>query len=207
VRERAVSLIEEDVAESVRFIRTAVGRLAAIIDGLLRLSRAGRVEYRIQPLPLARILQRIVDAMQVTIASAGAEVRIGPLPDVAGDALAIEQLFANLIGNALAYARPGTPARIDVAVENDLARDSRFTVIRVSDNGLGIPAGHLEKVFQPLQRLHPGVGRGEGMGLAIVRRIIERHDGRVWVRSEVGVGTTFYVELPRSREGESADAA
>ncbi len=207
VRAQAGILIEQDVAESVRFIRTAVGRIASIIDGLLRLSRAGRVEYRTQRLSLDSVLQRIVDAMQATIASAGAEVRISPLPEVAGDALAIEQLFANLLGNALAYARAGVPARIEVTADDDLARSPRFTVVRVRDNGLGIPEAQLDKVFQPLQRLHPGVGRGEGMGLAIVRRIVERHDGRVWVQSEVGAGTTFYVELPRPMQGESADAA
>ena len=79
-------------------------------------------------------------------------------------------------------------------------------MIRVTDNGLGIPEAHLDKVFQPLQRLHAGVGRGEGMGLAIVKRIVERHEGRVWVRSETGVGTTFYVELPRDMATESPNA-
>ena len=207
VRRKALPLIEDDVGESVRFIRTAVGRLAAIIDGLLRLSRAGRVEYRIQPLELDRIVQRIVDAMQSTLAAAQGEVTVGQLPTVAGDALALEQLFANLIGNAVAYARPGVPARIDLAVEDDLARDPRYTVIRVSDNGLGIPEAHLDQVFQPLQRVHPGVGRGEGMGLAIVRRIVERHGGRVWVRSQVGAGTTFYVELPRQPVEGAADVS
>jgi signal transduction histidine kinase/CHASE3 domain sensor protein len=207
VRRKALPLIEDDVAESVRFIRTAVGRLAAIIDGLLRLSRAGRVEYRIQHLDLDRIVHRIVDAMQATLTAARAEVTFGGLPTVAGDALAIEQLFANLIGNAVAYARPGVPARVELATEDDLAREPRFTVVRVSDNGLGIPEAHLDQVFKPLQRVHPGVGRGEGMGLAIVRRIVERHDGRVWVRSQVGTGTTFYVELPRQPMEGAADVS
>jgi signal transduction histidine kinase/CHASE3 domain sensor protein len=207
VRRKALPLIEDDVAESVRFIRTAVGRLAAIIDGLLRLSRAGRVEYRIQQLELGRIVQRIVDAMQSTLGASQGEVTFDPLPTVAGDALALEQLFANLIGNAVAYARPGVPARINLAVEDDLARDPRYTVVRVSDNGLGIPEAHLDQVFQPLQRVHPGVGRGEGMGLAIVRRIVERHGGRVWVRSQVGAGTTFYVELPRQPVEGAADVS
>ena len=197
VRDRVLPLIESDVAESIRFIRTAVGRLAAIIDGLLRLSRAGRVEYRAQELALDRVVRRVVDAMHASLSDAGGEVRVAPLPRVSGDALAVEQLFANLLGNALAYARPGVAPRIEVHAEDDLASAPAFTVIRVSDNGLGIAEAHLEKVFKPLQRLHPGVGTGEGMGLAIVRRIVERHGGRIWVRSRVGAGTTFYVELPR----------
>ena len=207
LRRKAMPLIEDDVTESVRFIRTAVGRLAAIIDGLLRLSRAGRVEYRIQSLDLDRIVQRIVDAMQATLGEVKGEVTFAGLPTVAGDALALEQLLANLIGNAVAYARPDVPPRIELAVEPDLARDARFTVIRVSDNGLGIPEAHLDQVFQPLRRVHPGVGRGEGMGLAIVRRIVERHQGRVWVRSQVGAGTSFFIELPLQPVEGAADVS
>lgn len=207
LRERALPLIDADMTESVHFIRTAVGRLAGIIDGLLRLSRAGRVEYRTEVVALDRIVQRIVDAMHATLAEAHAEVRVETLPPVSGDALAMEQLFANLIGNAVAYARPGVPPLIEVAVADDLARTDEFTVIRVSDNGLGIPEAHFEKVFHPLQRVHPGVARGEGMGLAIVRRIVERHRGRVWIRSVLDAGTTFYVELPRQPEEAAPHAS
>ncbi|MGV3517000.1 CHASE3 domain-containing protein [Luteitalea sp.] len=207
LRQRARLVLDGDVAESTHYIGVAVSRLAAIIDGLLRLSRAGRVEYRPQPLDLSVIVERVIDAMRATLTAAGGEIRHATLPVVTGDALAVEQLFANLIGNALAYARPGVPPRVEIAAADDLARSPRFTVVRISDNGLGIPAPHLDQVFQPLQRLHPGVGRGEGMGLAIVKRIVERHDGRVWVRSEVGVGTTFHVELPRESPEASSHAA
>lgn len=200
VRDRALPLIDTEMAESIHFIRTAVGRLAGIIEGLLRLSRAGRVEYRLDDIPLDPIVGRVVDAMHVSISEAGAEVKLAPLPMVRADALAMEQLFANLIGNAVAYARPGVPSRVEVACADHLARAPGFTVIGVSDNGLGIPEAHLEKVFQPLQRVHPGVGHGQGMGLAIVKRIVERHAGRIWIRSTVGAGTTFYVELPRNGE-------
>ncbi|BCS31310.1 hypothetical protein TBR22_A05100 [Luteitalea sp. TBR-22] len=203
VRSRAAAILEDDVAAPVRFIRTAVGRLSGIIDGLLRLSRAGRVEYQPSPLSLAPLVSRIAESMQATLAETGGQVRVSALPVVHGDPLAIEQVFANLIGNAVAYARPGVPVRIDVAAEDDLASSDAFTVIRVSDNGRGIAEAHAEQAFQPLQRLHPGVGHGEGMGLAIVRRVVERHGGRVWLRSEVGAGTTFYVELPRAMEGDA----
>ncbi len=206
-RASARRILDEDVSQSLHFIRVAVGRLAAIIDGLLRLSRAGRVEYRIQPLALDRIAQRVVDAMHSTLAASGGSVAVGPLPRVLGDPLAVEQLFANLIGNAVAYGRPDQPPRVEVAREDGKAGGPGYTVVRVSDNGLGIPESQLEKVFQPLQRLHPGVGRGEGMGLAIVKRIVERHDGRVWVESTIGSGSTFYVELPTDTSGAPADAA
>lgn len=207
VRARAGALVEHDMTECITFIRTAVGRLDTIIDGLLRLSRAGRVEYRMRPLALGPLVARIVDAMHSTAATTGARITVGTLPVVVGDALAVEQIFANLVGNALTYVSPHRPPVIDVAAEPQLASRAAATVIRVRDNGLGIPEAHVPKAFQPLQRLHPGVGRGEGMGLAIVRRIAERHQGRVWVESRVGEGSTFFVELPLVSEEDDNRAA
>jgi len=205
-RTSATQILDEDVSPSLHFIRVAVGRLAAIIDGLLRLSRAGRVEYRVQPLALEPVVQRVVDAMHSTLAASGGSVHVGPLPRLLGDPLAVEQLFANLIGNAVAYGRADLPPRVEVACDDALAGGPGYTVVRVTDNGLGIAEAQLDKVFQPLQRLHPGIGRGEGMGLAIVKRIVERHEGRVWVSSTIGSGSTFYVELPKDASGALADA-
>lgn len=205
-RTSATRILDEDVSPSLHFIRVAVGRLAAIIDGLLRLSRAGRVEYRVQPLALEPVVRRVVDAMHSTLTASGGSVHVGPLPRLLGDPLAVEQLFANLIGNAVAYGRPDLPPRVEVACDDALAGGPGYTVVRVTDNGLGIAEAQLDKVFQPLQRLHPGIGRGEGMGLAIVKRIVERHEGRVWVSSTIGSGSTFYVELPKDASGALADA-
>jgi signal transduction histidine kinase len=206
VRKRCLGLIDEDVGESVHFIRTAVTRLSTIIDALLRLSRAGRVEYRPQAVDVRETVQRVVEAMSGTISDRGAAVAIGELPPAWGDDAAVEQVFANLVGNAANYLDPGRPGEIEIGCIADAA-DGRRTYY-VKDNGRGIPAGCEVKVFQAFQRLHPDAAKGEGMGLAIVRRVVERHGGRLWYKSEVGVGTTFFVELPASaRPSGGADAA
>jgi PAS domain S-box-containing protein len=194
VRERVSHLLNRDMAESLDYIETAVARLSRIIDALLRLSRAGRVEYRPQVVDLNDVLRKIIGALHGTIQERRAEVVVAALPTAWGDPVALEQVFANLVGNALNYLAPDRRGRVDVgALESSAGERTYF----VKDNGLGIPAGYLPQLFQAFRRLHPDVTGGEGMGLAIVRRIIERHGGRIWAESESGKGTTFYVTLPQ----------
>jgi PAS domain S-box-containing protein len=188
-REKVGAIVDGKMAKSLGFIRAAVLRLGAIIDALLRLSRAGRVDYRWEWVDTGRVVARILDATQAVIAEKGASVTVGELPPVWGDATAVEQLFANLIGNALTYLDPGRPGSIEVGCRDTAEGPVYF----VCDNGLGIAASHQPKVFQLFQRAHPGVGTGEGIGLAIVARVAERHRGRVWVESAAGEGSTFFV--------------
>ena len=197
-RDRALQVAERDMTESVRFIQTAVTRLSSIIDALLRLSRAGRVEYRARVVDLKPIIERIVGAMRGTITARGAEVTIQDLPPVWGDPTALEQIFANLIGNAVNYLDPKRPGKVEVgnSVEREVEGLEKPLTYFVRDNGLGIAEKYLPKVFAIFQRLHGNVAVGEGVGLALVRRVVERHGGRVWVESKEGVGSTFFVAFP-----------
>jgi signal transduction histidine kinase len=194
VRERALRLLDGDAAESIRFIRTGVSRLGSHTDALLRLSRAGRVEYRLGEVDVAAIAARVVASMHATIEERGATVRVGRLGSAWGDEIAVEQVLANLIGNALHYLDPSRPGEIDVADEDGAPAGMRTYAVR--DNGRGIPAAHVADVFLPFRRFHPDAARGEGLGLAIVRRTVERHGGRVEVESSDGKGSTFRVTLP-----------
>jgi|GEM_PF-1162004 len=200
VRTRVLNLLDEEMGESIRFIQTAVTRLSNIIDALLRLSRAGRVEYQPQHVETTAVVRRIVEAMSNTISERGTTVTISDLPSVWADPVAVEQVFANLIGNALNYLDPKRPGQVEIGVDTKAAGLAGSTtdmhVFHVRDNGLGISEAGLGKIFHAFQRLHPDVARGEGMGLAIVRRIVERHGGEIWVESSVGRGTTFYLSLP-----------
>jgi PAS domain S-box-containing protein len=199
VRNKAHTLIDGDMQESLRFIQTGVLRLSNIIDALLRLSRVGRVEYEYREVNAAVTVRRVVDSMSVELFERGVEVRVHDLPSCYGDATAIEQLFANLIGNALKYLDSARPGEIEVGAlppSTDAPEDGRTQTYYVKDNGLGVPAACQQKIFQAFQRVHPRHAPGEGMGLAIVRRIVERHRGRVWVESSEGQGSTFFVTLP-----------
>jgi PAS domain S-box-containing protein len=192
VRDPATALLSGKMSKALGFIEAAVLRLGGIIDALLRLSRAGREEYRWQTVDVGQAVRRVIDSLQTTINETGAVVRVGPLPKAWGDPTALEQVFANLIGNALAYLAPDRPGVIEVGGEP--GPDGVHYHVR--DNGLGIKPEHHQKVFRVFQRVHPGVGAGEGMGLAIVARVVERHRGKVWVESVEGAGSTFHVVLP-----------
>jgi signal transduction histidine kinase len=197
VRARGLDIMKADVGDSLRFIKTAVSRSSAIIDALLRLSRAGRVEYRLQTVDVAGVLRRVVDAMHGTIRTRSANIVLHDLANAWGDPTAVEQVFGNLVGNAVNYLDPSRPGRVEVGMLDGGAPDDHgLRTYYVKDNGLGIPAAYLGKVFVAFQRLHGSVAEGEGIGLALVRRVVERHGGRVRVESTEKVGTTFYVALP-----------
>lgn len=196
-RERAVALANRDMSESIHFIQTAVTRLSSIIDALLRLSRAGRVEYHPRLVDLKPVVQRIVEAMRGTITERGAEIAVSDLPPVWADATAAEQIFANLIGNAVNYLDSKRPGKIEIGtVTREVEGIEKPVTYFVKDNGLGIAESYLPKVFAIFQRLHGNVATGEGVGLALVRRVVERHGGKVWVESQEGVGSTFFVAFP-----------
>lgn len=200
-RARGRVMIERDITESIHYIQTAVTRLSAIIDALLRLSRIGRVEYRPEIVYLKPVINRIVSAMRSSIDEKGATVSVGELPPVWGDPTALEQIFANLIANAVNYLSPERPGQIEVGILKTPPEDLvEMQVYFVKDNGLGIAEAYLPKVFAIFQRLHGSVAQGEGIGLALVRRMVERHGGKIWVESVEGVGSTFFVSLPHKAD-------
>ena len=178
VRTRGIALLDGDVAESIRYIKQAVLRLSNIIDSLLRLSRAGRVEYQCHTVDAKATVVRVLDSMQLTIAERGAAVDLEDLPAIWGDPTALELVFANLIGNALKYLDPLRPGRIEIGWQNNLwpGLNQDTVIFYVRDNGLGIAPEYHERIFQAFKRVHTQAAEGEGMGLAIVRRIVERHE-------------------------------
>lgn len=208
IRDAALGHLDQGMKEPIRFIQTAVSRLGSIIDALLRLSRAGRVEYHPAPVDVQAVLGRIVDSMRGTIAAREARVTVHDLPHVVADPAAVEQIFANLIGNALNYLAPNRPGRIEVGTASTQALEADpqpgTVTFYVRDNGCGIPAAHQPKIFRAFQRLRPDLAQGEGIGLAIVRRTIERHGGSIWLRSAADEGTTFFLTLPAA-DGDADD--
>ena len=209
-REHLKRIVDGEIDESIAFLQRAVTRAAGIIDALLKLSRAGRVEYQMRLVDIGGVVGQVVDSLKSDIDTRGARVVAQRLPPAWGDASAIEQIFANLIGNALAYLDAARAGVIEIGwleqatVPHADARQNRegaggdaaMHVYYVRDNGLGIAAASLPKVFSAFQRLHTDVAGGEGVGLALVKRMVERLRGRVWVESVDGAGSTFYVALP-----------
>ena len=195
IRNDMLTILNTDMKESLRFLQNAVVRTANIIDALLRLSRAGRIDYQQQLVDVAPIVQRVIDAMQGTIRERKASITVLPLPVMWGDATAIDQIFGNLIGNAVHYLDPLRAGRIEVGCLPQQPDDKHHTYY-VKDNGLGIAEAYQAKTFTAFQRFHANSVKGEGIGLALVLRMVERQGGRIWFESEEGRGTTFFVALP-----------
>ncbi len=207
LKERLGKMLDRDAAEAIQFIQTAVMRLAGIIDALLRLSRAGRVEYRWQNIDVQTIVQRVVQSLHDSLTRQKATVSVGALPPCWADPRAIDQIFANLIGNAVTYLDPARPGVIEVGCLAESAAAPGMPVYFVKDNGLGIPEAFQDKVFVAFQRLHPEAAPGEGIGLALVRRVAERLGGKIWLESKPGEGATFFVALPAPHLSGSPEAA
>ncbi len=184
--------LETAIPQSLRFIQAGITKMDALLDGFLRFSRLGRVVLNITPLDMNRMLSTIVETMQFQTDQAGAKVVVGSLPMAMGDGPQMDQVFSNLIDNALKYRDPERPLRI--AVNGRLEGDR--AIYTVADNGIGIAPEHQQRIFEIFHRLDPRATAGEGLGLTIAQRMLERQDGKLWVESEAGVGSTFHVSLP-----------
>ena len=174
-------------------IADASAEMGTLIDDLLAYSRMGQVELRESPVSLDDLVQTTVRGLEMTIAGRNIEWVVAPLPEVLADATTLKQVFVNLIGNAIKYSRTRDPARIEIGTAGE--EDGRI-VLFVRDNGAGFDMQYVHKLFGVFQRLHSSKDfEGTGIGLAIVRQIINRHGGRVWAEGAVDQGATFYFTL------------
>lgn len=184
--------VEVTIPQALRFINAGVAKMESLLAGLLRYSRLGRVALTPRPLNMNGMLAEILAAMKFQLDEARAEVRIEPLPVCVGDSVQTSQVFSNLIDNALKYRHRERPLRVTIRGEIK----GHEAIYEVADNGMGIAAEHQAKVFEIFHRLNPDATAGEGLGLTIAQRVLERQHGRIWVESQPGKGSAFYVSLP-----------
>ena len=194
-KQMALNIIHDNILKSLTFIVDGAEKIDMILKGLLRLSRLGRVVLCFDTLDMQMIIGKIISSMTYQLETAGAHIDIGRLAPCMADISQVNQIFSNLLDNAIKYRSPDRPLFIRVFSE-EFGEEIRYCI---EDNGVGIPHDKLDTIWEIFKRLHPEHSQGEGLGLTIVRQITSRLGGSVWVESEENIGAKFYVILPKPK--------
>lgn len=214
-------ILEEDFGEHlpdegrdcIKVMQNAANRMGSLIDGLLTFSRISTGELSTQRISLDEMVGTVLEDLEVAIGDNEGRVTYENLGDVEADPVQLRSLMQNLIGNALKYCSPGRKPEVQVLTRQvdgnfipfpePTLMDNQYLEIQVVDNGIGFDSEDAESIFKPFHRLHPrGTYSGSGMGLAICKRIIDRHNGQITVSSRKDKGSRFKVYLPMDRKGK-----
>jgi signal transduction histidine kinase len=184
--------LSQDFAEALEFIKSSIAKMDRLISAILNLTREGRREFEPVRIDTRELIEGIVTTVAHQAAEAQAQIRIEPLPHVVSDRLALEQIFSNLIDNALKYLKPGVPGDIAVRGRTKLG----FAIFEVADNGRGIDPKDHQRIFELFRRAGAQDKPGQGIGLAHVRALVRRLGGTISVSSDLHSGSTFTITLP-----------
>ena len=193
VERDALTAVREDLPEAIGFIRASTEKMDRLINAILKLSREGRRNLVPEQLDMTTMVQNIADSVRHQTQASGAEIEIEPLPRLESDRLSVEQIFGNLIDNAVKYLDPSRPGRIVVSGGETAGG---WIVYRVADNGRGISDRDHERIFELFRRSGRQDRPGEGLGLAFVRNSVRRLGGDITLESELGKGSTFMLKFP-----------
>jgi len=187
--------LDEKADEYIHYAVDGAKRMQGLINDLLAYSRINSKDLEVRPMECEAVVQASRENLKAAIAESGAVVEWGPLPVLVADPVQLGQLFQNLIGNAIKF-RGQAPPLVHIAA----ADNGAHWLFSVRDNGIGIDPRHADRIFQIFQRLH---GRAEypgtGIGLAVCKKVVERHGGRIWVESQPGKGSDFRFTLPKAQ--------
>lgn len=193
--------LDAEEREFMDYLTAAARRMHALVGDILAHAQAGMRELAFEPVEVDALVAAVLDTLRPSIEAAGAHVEVRPLPRVVASASQLQQVFQNLVGNALKFTAPRQAPVIRIEAE---ARPGEW-LFTVSDNGIGIEPQYQERIFQVFQRLHAQDRYpGTGIGLAICKRVVERHGGRIWVDSAPGRGSRFRFTLPAEPGPDSA---
>jgi signal transduction histidine kinase len=184
--------LSQDFSEALGFIKSSIAKMDRLISAILNLTREGRREFEPVRIDTRELIEGIVATVAHQAAEAEAQIRIEPLPDIVSDRLALEQIFSNLIDNALKYLKPGVPGDVTVQGRTKLG----FAIFEIADNGRGIDPKDHQRIFDLFRRAGIQDKPGQGIGLAHVRALVRRLGGTMSVQSELNSGSTFTITLP-----------
>ena len=192
----------DDADEFIAYIVDGATRMQDLINDLLAYSRVSSRSQEFESTDLNEVVKRAITNARFSIEEAGGEVTSDPLPTIHADADQLLQLFQNLIANAIKFRREGTSPQVHIGVEDG----PEAVTVSVQDNGIGIDPQYSERIFTLFQRLHgKDKFKGTGIGLAICKKIVERHGGRIWVESQPGEGSKFILTLSKHPEGDTQE--
>lgn len=195
--------LDDQADRYINFVVSGAKRMQALVQDLLTYSRTGTQSLQFERVELEEIIDEVRDSLRLALAEKHAQLSVDDLPAVSADRKKLGQVFQNLIANALKFTKPTTDPQVHVGVR----REQSHWLFWVSDNGIGFEAAYAERIFGIFQRLHSvGTYAGTGMGLAICKRVIEAHGGRIWAESVVDVGSKFCFTLP-VMEGKTSAAS
>jgi signal transduction histidine kinase len=186
------SQLSQDFSEALEFIKSSIAKMDRLISAILNLTREGRREFEPVPIDTRELIEGIVATVAHQAAEAEAQIRISPLPEIVSDRLALEQIFSNLIDNALKYLKPGVPGDVSIRGRTKLG----FAIFEIADNGRGIDPRDHQRIFDLFRRAGTQDKPGQGIGLAHVRALVRRLGGTMSVQSELNSGSTFTITLP-----------
>jgi len=201
-RSAVATALHEDVPEALEFITNSVSRMDSFINAVLILARLGRQDLKPEPIDMNALVQTTVETMSHQLQEQGIEVIVGSLPHVVADRTSMEQIMGNILSNAVKYLDSSRPGQVEVSAQANGAE----TTFCIRDNGRGIAAEDMGKVFAPFRRAGKQDTPGEGMGLAYVQTLLRRHGGRISCKSELGKGTTFTFTISTRSEKGARDA-
>lgn len=181
--------------ESLRYITKSTKRMDAILNGLLAYSRMGRIAPTLQRIQPKHIADELINNLEFRIRNSHAKIIVSELPSCHADPFLFQQILQNIIDNAIKYAQPNTPPVIHLSGTHN----NSWVQYRIQDNGVGIAPEDLQHIFDLFYRSDPnGKTKGDGLGLSLVKRMVNRMNGRIWATSQKGQGSVFYIELPSS---------
>jgi signal transduction histidine kinase len=196
-----------DIPAALKFISTSSDKIDDLINSFLKLSRIGRRELILETIDMDSLVRAVVKSFSGKIKAQSATVNIGKLPHTTADGTAIEQVVSSILDNALKYVEQSQRVTIEITGEQ---RDSE-TIYHIRDNGRGIGAEDVHRVFDLFRRVGTQDVPGDGMGLAYAKTLIRRHEGHIWCESELGKGSIFTftiphkADLPNSKSDPAAD--
>ncbi len=194
-RKQVEKIIDKKIPDNLKYIFAGVSKMDRLIKGLLQISRTGRVQMRIRQINMNELIKNVLNIFNYQISEINANIIVQKLPDCFGDYDLLNQLFSNLIGNAIKYRKENEKLEIRISGKEHY----QYSIYTISDNGIGIAERHKRKIWEVFFQVNlKQSNEGEGIGLSIVKRIIEKHKGKIHLESQKDVGTTFRIELQKN---------